>query len=215
MAIISTLSGTVKYSIFCFLFLLMGIIRFMPFLTYYRNHKKWVCRMADPFAHFLFSCKRTVVVPCAFSLCELPREWDTTGCFRIFPLFSDSLPRMWNKLRKSTNFQSWLWLTPTRAGQTEIRKGTEQPTPTHSHSCGTDLCEFWLGDAMRDSFPLAWDKLPVQQIQNLSDRLIPTHVGQTSRKLFRMSPCQIHSHPCGSFITIAVLSNFTPRFIPT
>lgn len=26
--------------------------------------------MADPFAHFLFGCKRTVVVPCAFSLCE-------------------------------------------------------------------------------------------------------------------------------------------------
>lgn len=97
MAIISTLSGTVKYSIFCFLFLLMGIIRFMPFLTYYRNHKKWVCRMADPFAHFLFSCKRTVVVPCAFSLCELPREWDTTGCFRIFSLFSDSFPRVWDK----------------------------------------------------------------------------------------------------------------------
>ena len=150
MAIISTLSA---------------LIRFILLPTYYmcwkrsspKMHeaiKKWVCRMADPFAHFLFRCKRTVVVPCAFSLCELPREWDTPGCFRIFPLFSNSFPPTWDHIYCQVNY---------------IQNS--------------------------DSLPLAWDRPAVIAVSVCDNRFIPTHVG--------------------CFITIAVLSNFTPRFIPT
>ena len=75
----------------------------------------------------------------------------------VSPAWLDSLPHTRDRLYLKPSIPRRSRLIPTCAGQTEIRKGTEQPTPTHSHSRGTDKTQPKFGVVEPDSFPLAWD----------------------------------------------------------
>mgnify|MGYP004580487555 CR=1 FL=1 len=117
---------------------------------------------------------------------------------QIHDFEDDSFPLARDKVEASMLSRNQARVIPTHVEQTTQTFSWHRHDATHSHAGGTDDGLKVTACETCDSFPPAWDKLLVQQIQNLSDRLIPTHVGQTLFSSMVLPTLSIHSHARGT-----------------
>lgn len=148
MAIISMLSGAVKYSIFCFLFLLMGIIRFMSLPTYYMCRKRSSPKMHEAIKNE--SAEWQTHLRISYSGVNVPLSSHVP--FRFVNYHMSGIPKLFQDISPVQR------LIPTYVGQTYRSPASLLRIPIHSHSRGTSAIRNRQFHDDRDSFPRMWDK---------------------------------------------------------
>ena len=145
-------------------------------------------------------CRRPAVHPHACG------EYSRTT--RLRTCFGGSSPRLWGIRDTQYHLSGVHRFIPTPVGNTLLAGYPRCPGLVHPHACGEYLINFIYNNQDDGSSPRLWGILNDLLMSVLSDRFIPTPVGNTLALSEMASRQSVHPHACGEY---AILPGATDR----
>ena len=111
-----------------------------------------------------------------------------------------SSPRMWGTPCDVPHRQRECRFIPTHVGNSNTPAAGYSSMPVHPHACGELALGFSFSVPVSGSSPRMWGTLLMWCFHCLSDRFIPTHVGNSLRGLPVPQRLPVHPHACGELV---------------
>ncbi len=108
-----------------------------------------------------------------------------------------SSPRMWGTHTIQPRSFRHTRFIPTHVGNTAPILPSRLPCAVHPHACGEHGGLMLRLHTLRGSSPRMWGTLVHFLMLAVSDRFIPTHVGNTNLGSSRYRSSTVHPHACG------------------
>ena len=134
------------------------------------------------------------------------------------PLTKDgggSSPRMWGTPGQPVAGHHEGRFIPTHVGNTASGSVSMLMSPVHPHARGEHIEQFRLGFPNTGSSPRMWGTPELKRRAVNFNRFIPTHVGNTPRRLRPRLKGAVHPHACGEHAVTRGRVAVAVRFIPT
>ena len=111
-----------------------------------------------------------------------------------------SSPRMWGTHQTSQCYIPEIRFIPTHVGNTTWLLGKTTISAVHPHACGEHTRQTTIDYTCNGSSPRMWGTLYFVSRGLLTDRFIPTHVGNTTFGAPPRGEKEVHPHACGEHI---------------
>ena len=104
---------------------------------------------------------------------------------------------MWGTRRRWRSDPACPRFIPTHVGNTEFKRRHARIRAVHPHACGEHLYKNLHRHVFGGSSPRMWGTPQAPQRKRLTPRFIPTHVGNTWRRIADLGCVAVHPHACG------------------
>ena len=115
-----------------------------------------------------------------------------------------SSPRMWGTHQRLLYVVFEIRFIPTHVGNTPIRTRCRQGPPVHPHACGEHSPQLLIILISLGSSPRMWGTHDRRPAEEVGDRFIPTHVGNTLCGRLGAGVVAVHPHACGEHIAMVL-----------
>ncbi len=128
--------------------------------------------------------------------------------------WTGSSPRMWGTRQQENSSLRSSRFIPTHVGNTRAAPARPDPAPVHPHACGEHEITSFSPSLLDGSSPRMWGTRVMGACRDRYGRFIPTHVGNTQRRLLRPPPASVHPHACGEHHNVADVEAFNAGSSP-
>ncbi len=115
-----------------------------------------------------------------------------------------SSPRMWGTHQRLLYVVFEIRFIPTHVGNTPIRTRCRQGPPVHPHACGEHSPQLLIILISLGSSPRMWGTHDRRPAEEVGDRFIPTHVGNTLCGRLGAGVVAVHPHACGEHLAMVL-----------
>ena len=115
-----------------------------------------------------------------------------------------SSPRTWGTLLRGHADRRPVRFIPTHVGNTAYSRVRSRPRTVHPHARGEHMQGHLALRGNAGSSPRTWGTQFRTELKRVMGRFIPTHVGNTFRRIGFVHWCAVHPHARGEHITWAV-----------
>ena len=115
----------------------------------------------------------------------------------VLPGQDGSSPRVWGTRCYYLDIDYLQRFIPTRVGNSDLKERLERLDTVHPHACGELPDTVHFQDRAHGSSPRVWGTLEDKSFVSLSERFIPTRVGNSNHRSGGRSRNPVHPHACG------------------
>ena len=113
-----------------------------------------------------------------------------------------SSPHLWGTLFTTSPSNRIIRFIPTPVGNIKGRQVESSNLPVHPHTCGEHRPHRHIAHSTHGSSPHLWGTYSVEDVERISNRFIPTPVGNIAIMPCRPDKAPVHPHTCGEHIFI-------------